>query len=63
MFEPSDSQEAKEYLHSVFLSKYKRKFARKPKVEEIAYKSIPKGIDLDRILCISFGEKRVRSFK
>jgi len=55
----STLEEANEYLHSVFLSKYRRKFNRKPKVEEIAYRPIPKGMDLDQILCIK-EERRVQ---
>jgi len=55
----STLEEANEYLHSVFLSKYRRKFTRKPKVEEIAYRPIPKGMDLDQILCIK-EERRVQ---
>ena len=55
----STLEEANEYLHSVFLSKYNRKFTRKPKVEEIAYRPIPKGMDLDQILCIK-EERRVQ---
>jgi len=52
----SSLEEANEYLHSVFLPKYRRKFTRKPKVEEIAYRPISEGMDLDQILCIK--EKR-----
>jgi len=52
----SSLEGANEYLHSVFLSKYRQKFTRKPKVEESAYRIIPKGMDLDQILCIK--EKR-----
>jgi hypothetical protein len=40
------------YLDTVFLPKYNTKFTRKPKVEEIAYRSIPQGMDLDRIFSI-----------
>ena len=49
--------EANEYLHSVFLSKYNKKFTREPKVEEIAYREIPEGMDLDRIFCIKEGRR------
>jgi len=52
----SSLEEANEYLDSVFLPKYNKKFTRKPKVKEVAYRPIPQGMDLDRILCIK--EKR-----
>jgi hypothetical protein len=39
---------ANEYLHFVFLFKYNRKFTRKLTVEEVVYKTILEGIDLDR---------------
>ena len=39
-------------MHTIFLPKYNKKFTRKPKVEESAYRIIPKGMDLDQILCI-----------
>jgi len=52
----STLEEANEYLHSVFLPKYNQKFNRKPQLEEIAYRSIPKGMDLDHIFCLK--EKR-----
>lgn len=52
----STLEEANKYLHSVFLPKYNQKFNRKPKLEEIAYRPIPEGMDLDRILCLK--EKR-----
>jgi len=52
----STLEKANEYLHSVFLPKYNRKFTRKPKVEEVAYRVIPEGMDLDRIFCLK--EKR-----
>ena len=55
----STLEEANEYLHSVFLSKYNKKFTREPKVEEIAYRAIPEGMDLDRIFCIK-EERRVQ---
>jgi len=55
----STLEEANEYLHSVFLPKYNKKFNRKPKVEEVAYRPIPKGMDLDQILCIK-EERRVQ---
>ena len=48
----SSLKEANNYLRSVFLVKYKRKFTRKPKVEDSAYRPIPQGIDLDRIFSI-----------
>jgi len=53
----SSLERANEYLHSVFLPKYNKKFTRKPKVEEIAYRSIPQGMDLDRILCVKEGRR------
>ena len=43
----------------MFLPKYNKKFTRKPKVEESAYRIIPKGMDLDQILCIK-EERRVQ---
>jgi len=52
----SSLEEANKYLHSVFLPKYNQKFTRKPKLEESAYRPIPKGMDLDRIFCLK--EKR-----
>ena len=55
----STLEEANEYLHSVFLSKYNKKFTREPKVKEIAYRVIPKEMDLDRIFCIK-EERRVQ---
>lgn len=55
----SSPEEANRYLHSVFLPKYNRKFTRKPKVEETAYRAIPQGMNLDRILCIK-EERRVQ---
>ena len=48
----SSPEETNRYLYSVFLPKYNRKFIRKPKVEETAYRAIPQGMNLDRILCI-----------
>ncbi len=48
----SNLEEANRYLQTVFLPKYNKKFTRKPKVEESAYRITPKGIDLDQILCI-----------
>jgi len=45
-------EEANRYLHTVFLPKYNKKFTRKPRVEEKAYRSIPQGMDLSQILCI-----------
>jgi len=55
----SSLEGANEYLHSVFLPKYNKKFTRKPKVEEIAYRPIPEGMDLDRIFSIK-EERRVQ---
>jgi len=55
----SSLEGANEYLHSVFLPKYNKKFTRKPKQEEIAYRPIPEGMDLDRILSIK-EERRVQ---
>jgi len=55
----SSLEGANEYLHSVFLPKYNKKFTRKPKVEEIAYRPIPEGEDLDRIFSIK-EERRVQ---
>jgi hypothetical protein len=52
----SSLEEADEYLHSLFLPKYNKKFTRKSKVEEIAYRPIPEGMDLDQIFSIK--EKR-----
>jgi len=52
----SNLEKANEYLHSVFLPKYNKKFTRKPRVEESAYRSIPQGMDLDYIFSIK--EKR-----
>ncbi len=52
----SSLEEANEYLDSVFLPKYNKKFTRKPKVKEVAYRPIPQGMDLDRIFSIK--EKR-----
>ena len=49
-------EEANKYLHSVFLAKHNRKFTRKPLLEEVAYRPIPKEMDLDRIFCLK--EKR-----
>ena len=55
----SSLEEANKYLHTIFLSKYNKKFTRKPRVEEVAYRIIPKGMDLDQILCIK-EERRVQ---
>ena len=55
----SSLEKANEYLHSVFLPKYNRKFTRRPKVEESAYRLIPKEMELDRIFCIK-EERRVQ---
>jgi len=49
-------EEANRYLHCVFLPKYNKKFTRKPRVEEVAYRKVPQGMDLDRIFSIK--EKR-----
>lgn len=40
----------------MFLPKYNKKFTRKPKVEEIAYRPISEGMELDQIFSIK--EKR-----
>ena len=48
----SNLEEANRYLHTVFLPKYNKKFTRKPRVEEKAYRPIPQGMDLSQILCI-----------
>ena len=48
----SSLEEANRYLHTVFLPKYNKKFTRKPRVEEVAYRSILQGMDLNQILCI-----------
>jgi hypothetical protein len=45
-------EEANRYLLNVFLPKYNKKFTRKPRVEEVAYRPIPEGMDLNQILCI-----------
>ncbi len=55
----SSLEGANKYLHTIFLSKYNKKFTRKPRVEEVAYRIIPKGMDLDQILCIK-EERRVQ---
>lgn len=52
----SSLEGANEYLQTVFLPKYNKKFTRKPKVEEVAYRPIPQGMDLDQIFSIK--EKR-----
>lgn len=52
----SSLKEANKYLHSVFLAKHNRKFTRKPKLEESAYRSVPERMDLNRIFCLK--EKR-----
>jgi len=52
----SSLEEANRYLHTVFLPKYNKKFTRKPTVEELAYRSIPQGMDIDCIFSIK--EKR-----
>jgi len=44
--------EANRYLHGVFLSKYNKKFTRKPRVEEVAYRMIPEEMNLDYIFSI-----------
>jgi len=38
------------------LPKYNKKFTRKPRVKELAYRKVPQGMDLDRIFSIK--EKR-----
>ncbi len=48
----SSLKEANKYLHSIFLVKHNRKFTRKPKLEESAYRPIPEGMDLNRIFCL-----------
>lgn len=48
----SSLEEANKYLHNVFLPKYNKKFTRKPRVEESAYRPISKGMDLDQIFSI-----------
>ena len=48
----SNLEEANRYLHTVFLPKYNKKFTRKPRVEEKAYRPIPQGMNLSQILCI-----------
>ncbi len=48
----SSLEEANRYLHSVFLPKYNKKFTRKPRIEELAYRKVPQGMDLNQILCI-----------
>lgn len=48
----SNLEGANEYLHSIFLSKHNKRFARKPKLEEPAYRSIPEEMDLDTIFCL-----------
>lgn len=45
-------EEANRYLHTVFLPRHNKKFIRKPRVEEKAYRPIPQGMDLSQILCI-----------
>lgn len=45
-------EEANRYLHTVFLPTHNKKFTRKPRVEEKAYRPIPQGMDLSQILCI-----------
>jgi len=45
-------EEANRYLHTVFLPTHNKKFTRKPRVEEEAYRPIPQGMDLSQILCI-----------
>ena len=56
----SSLEGANKYLHTIFLSKYNKKFTRKPRVEEVAYRIIPKGMDLNQILCIK-EERRVQA--
>ncbi|GAH28519.1 unnamed protein product, partial [marine sediment metagenome] len=52
----SSLEEANKYLHNVFLPKYNKKFTRKPRIEELAYRKVPQGMDLDCIFSIK--EKR-----
>ena len=40
----------------MFLPKYNQKFNRNSQLEEVAYRPIPEGMDLDRIFCLK--EKR-----
>ena len=55
----SSLEGANRYLHTVFLPKHNKKFTKKPKVEDSAYRMIAKGIDLNQILCIK-EERRVQ---
>jgi transposase len=55
----SSLEGANKYLHNVFLSKYNKRFTRKPRVEEVAYRPIPEGMDLDRVFSIK-EERRVQ---
>ena len=55
----SSLEGANRYLHTVFLPKYNKKFTRRPKVEESAYRMIAKGMDLDRVFSIK-EERRVQ---
>jgi len=44
--------EANLYLKEEFIPKWNKKFSRSPKIENPAYRKIPKEIDLSYILCI-----------
>ena len=48
--------EANHYLKEEFIPKWNKRFAREPKDKTLAYRPIPKGINLNDILCIK--EKR-----
>lgn len=43
---------ANHYLKEEFIPKWNRKFAREPRVKELAYRPIPQDINLNDILCI-----------
>jgi len=55
----SSLERANEYLHSVFLPKYNKRFTRGPKIKEIAYRMVPEEVDLDQIFCVK-EERRVQ---
>jgi len=44
--------EANHYLKEEFIPKWNKRFSRSPKIENLAYRKIPKEIDLSYILCI-----------
>lgn len=44
--------EANHYLKEEFIPKWNQKFARQPRIEESAYRRIPKDLNLSLILCI-----------